>query len=137
MSKMGILGQPGCVLSFMQNILFGSIWVKLGPKDQNRAEQEILLENQNKLRLAQNATAGVNIKFSQTNLEIFSSNSLVTMFSHNSLHSVQFSQFRQSVRSTATSLRGTSRWFSQRSSDSFINKSLSLIISVRQFAAHF
>ena len=109
MSKLGILGQPGCDSNFRYNFLFGSIWVKLGPKDQNRAEQEILLENQNKPRLAQNATAEVIIKFSQTNLEIFSSNSLVTMFSHNSLHSVQFSQFRQSVRSTATSPRGTSR----------------------------
>ena len=59
MSKMGISGQLGCVLSLRQNFLFGSIWVKLGPKHPNRAEQEILPETQNKPRLAQNATAGL------------------------------------------------------------------------------
>ena len=77
MSKMGISGQLGCVLSFGQNFLFGSNWVKSRLEDKNRAEQEILPETQNKPRLARNATAGVNTKFSQINLEMFSSDSLV------------------------------------------------------------
>ena len=81
MSKMGISGQLGCVLSFGQNFLFGSNWVKsrleVELEDKNRAKQEILPETQNKPRLARNATAGVNIKFSQINLEMFSSDSLV------------------------------------------------------------
>jgi hypothetical protein len=55
MIKLGILGQPGCVLSFRHNFLFGIIWAKFGPEDQNFAKQEIMPETQNTPRLTRNA----------------------------------------------------------------------------------
>ena len=55
MSKRGISGQPGCVLSFRQNFRFGKIlvfWPEFCP---NYAKQEIMPETQNTPRMAQNA----------------------------------------------------------------------------------
>ena len=55
MSKMAIWGQPGCVLSFMHNFLFGKILVLWPEFCPNYAKQEIMPETKNTPRLARNA----------------------------------------------------------------------------------
>ena len=55
MSEMGISVQPGCVLSFRHNFLFGKIWGKFGPEEQKFAKQEIKPKTQNTPTQARNA----------------------------------------------------------------------------------
>ena len=54
MSKRGISGQPGCVLCFRHNFLFGTILVFWPRFARNCAKQEIMSKTQNTPRLARN-----------------------------------------------------------------------------------